>query len=235
MFNRIKQMVEDARAQAAHDQPRQQVVERFKLDDPVAARTEWVPAVEGGASFCTRKLVQVSSGRVEFRPTTAGRVIPLIFLVVGLAALAFVVYALSNDVGDSPFITIVPLAVGCLFAGGGGTLYWFMTRRIAFDQGTGCFWKGGSTPISVADIESRKDTAPLAQIHAVQLISEFIETARRSSRGSGSSSRYYSYEINLVLKDGSRINVVDHGDLARIQQDARQLGQFLDVPIWEVT
>ena len=37
------------------------------------------------------------------------------------------------------------------------------------------------------------------------------------------------------MKDGSRVNVVDHGDLAHIRQDARQLAQFLDVPVWDAT
>jgi hypothetical protein len=107
-------------------------------------------------------------------------------------------------------------------------LYWFMTRRIAFDHGAGCFWKGGSTPVSVADTEYRNSAVPLAQIHAVQLIPKLPKD------GSGLAD-YYSYEINLVTQEGSRINVVDHGDLDRIRQDARQLAQFLNVPLWDVT
>ena len=223
MSGRIEQTVGDARAQAAGDQSREPVVEQLRLDDPVAAQTEWVPVCEGGASFRTHRLVQVSPGRVEFRPTAQGRLIPLLFLLAGLGTLAFGVYGLVNDVGAGPFIAI-PLVVGCAFAVLGGALYWFMTRRVAFDRQAGCFWKGGSTPrrFSVADAEYGKNAVPLARIHAVQLVSKLP--------GDGD---YYSYEVNLVMKDGSRKNVVDHGDLAHIQQDARQLAQFLDVPIWD--
>jgi hypothetical protein len=52
---------------------------------------------------------------------------------------------------------------------------------------------------------------------------------------SGSKNSYYSYELNLVLDDGSRINVVDHGNLERLRSDANALSQFLDKPVWDAT
>ena len=42
---------------------------------------------------------------------------------------------------------------------------------------------------------------------------------------------FYSYELNLVLADGSRVNVVDHGNLPRIRRDAAMLAGFLGVPL----
>jgi hypothetical protein len=50
---------------------------------------------------------------------------------------------------------------------------------------------------------------------------------------SGNKSSYYSYELNLVLDDGSRINVVDHGNLERLRSDAQTLSQFLGKPVWD--
>ena len=60
----------------------------------------------------------------------------------------------------------------------------------------------------------------------MQLLSKFV---------SGSKSSYYSYELNLVLNDGRRINVVDHGDLKRLRSDVKTLSQFLDKPVWDAT
>ena len=45
----------------------------------------------------------------------------------------------------------------------------------------------------------------------------------------------YNYELNLVLKDGERINVVDHGNLKKIQDDANTLSNFLGKPVWDAT
>jgi hypothetical protein len=51
----------------------------------------------------------------------------------------------------------------------------------------------------------------------------------------GNKNSYYSYELNLVLDDGSRINVVDHGNLDRLRSDAQTLSRFLDKPVWDAT
>jgi hypothetical protein len=37
------------------------------------------------------------------------------------------------------------------------------------------------------------------------------------------------------MPDGSRLNVVDHGDIARLRLDAAELGLFLEVPVWDAT
>jgi hypothetical protein len=70
------------------------------------------------------------------------------------------------------------------------------------------------------------ETTALGEIHALQLISEHC-TSDNSS--------YYSYELNLVLADGRRINVVDHGNRATLYSDADSLAAFLGVPIWDAT
>jgi hypothetical protein len=128
----------------------------------------------------------------------------VVFFLIGVGA------ALLGDV-EIRNPAIVFSLVGCLFVGIGGAFYWFMTRPIGFDRAAGRFWK-------------RQEEVPLDWIHAIQLICE----SRKGSWGSGESG-FDSCEINLVLKDGSRINVVDHGNLGRIRQDSRQLGEFLGV------
>jgi hypothetical protein len=50
---------------------------------------------------------------------------------------------------------------------------------------------------------------------------------------SGNKNSYYSYELNLVLNDGSRINVVDHGNLKQLRSDTQTLSQFLGKPVWD--
>ena len=70
------------------------------------------------------------------------------------------------------------------------------------------------------------------------MFKKLIRSRRRRGKGgerfdpfiSGSKSSYYSYELNLVLHDGSRINVVDQGNLKRLRSDANTLSQFLESP-----
>ena len=44
---------------------------------------------------------------------------------------------------------------------------------------------------------------------------------------------YYSYELNMVLNGGERINVMDHGNQAALTGDAQRIARLLDVPVWE--
>jgi len=120
-----------------------------------------------------------------------------------------------------------------------------MCELRSFDRREGCFWKGrwkrgdGALSIRRADLNARlekealKDYIDLADVYAIQLIKEYVPG---SSGTDSRSSPYYSYELNLVLKDGERMNVVDHGNLTRIRADAIKLGEFLgNLPVWDAT
>jgi hypothetical protein len=56
------------------------------------------------------------------------------------------------------------------------------------------------------------------------LLREFVQ---------GNKNSYDSYELNLVLRDGRRLNVIDHGTLHAIREDARILADYLGVSIWD--
>jgi hypothetical protein len=64
----------------------------------------------------------------------------------------------------------------------------------------------------------------LEDVYAIQLLSEYC---------CGNESRFYSYELNLVLKDGGRMNVIDHGNRAVLREQARELSLFLGKPVWD--
>ncbi len=44
-----------------------------------------------------------------------------------------------------------------------------------------------------------------------------------------------SYELNLALKSGGRIGVLDHGNLEKIREAATQIAQLTGVPLWDVS
>ena len=46
--------------------------------------------------------------------------------------------------------------------------------------------------------------------------------------------RYVSYELNVVLRDAGRVNVVLYADVQRLRADAEVLSEFLGVPTWDV-
>jgi len=194
------------------------------FDDPLASKTAWTPAKSGGANFGTHQLVSVGSSRLEFHVSVAAYVFYAIFLLVGLGVMVGVTVA--NMRSGQPMLRsdfIVPVLIGLLFFVVGGVMLRVGTKPIVFDKTRGMFWKGRVAPDQVFDRSQIKDYAELENIHAIQLLSE---------RCRGKDTSYYSYELNLVLENGERINVVDHGNKSKFLEDASTLAAFLEKPLW---
>lgn len=195
-----------------------------QFDDAVAMKTEWGPLKGGGANFRTHVLKKTDDNRCVFRPAAGYVVFCSVFMAVGLGmSILFVVASHLSRLED-----FVPILFGVIFLAVGGSLLFFGGKPVAFDKESGLAWRGWRDPRS--DFEHGQETIPmlcrLDDVHALQIISEFVR---------GNKSSYTSYELNLVLENGSRLNVVDHGDIARIRKDAAELGVFLEVPVWDST
>ncbi len=196
-----------------------------RFGDPLASQIEWTPARRGGANFRTHKLKTAGPGRVEFRASAGAILFSLLFFVLGSG----VSFGLAGSwlMGADSFEPglLVPLFLGLIFMSVGGYYFFSVTTPIVFEKGRGVFWKGRKGPDEAIDAGNRGAFGRIDNIHALQLIAEYI---------SGKNS-YYSYELNLVLRDGKRINLIDHGNLAKIREDAKTLSLFLGKPLWDAT
>ncbi len=72
---------------------------------------------------------------------------------------------------------------------------------------------------------------PLSEIHALQIIQEQCH----SSTASKQRVRFMSYELNLVRKDGSRLNILDQRGRSGVQGDARHIAAHLAIPLWDMS
>ncbi len=100
---------------------------------------------------------------------------------------------------------------GLPFAAAGG--FMLLPRPIVFDDATRAFLARGAS-------------TPYGSIHAIQILREYV-----SSKNGG----FDSYELNLVLKDGKRLPVIDHGDLDAIRSSASRLATQLGCRVWDTT
>ena len=187
-------------------------------------KTEWSPLEKGGSNFCTRKLVRVSPQRYEFRATVGAIAFYSIFFFIGVGVSFF---SISQFLSSGRIFSAEVLFLGVfglIFTSAGVLLFYFGTKRVVFDMQHGCFWKGKIPDDELIYATANELLMPFKEIHSIQLISEHL---------SDSDSSYYSYEMNLVSKDGVRTNVIDHGNLEKIREDASTLSEFLDVPVWD--
>lgn len=183
-------------------------------DDPVAVTTRWDPLVSGGANFRTRSLVTISPARMEFPASLGMRLFAGVFLVAGIGI----------GVAGVAIAEWFPLVFGAVFAAVGAGILYFATAPVVFDKRQGAFWRGRTAPNETYHRASLKHYAPLGDIHALQIIKE---------RVTGDKSSYDSFELNLVLADGRRLNVTDHGDYTTLRRNAETLAGFLERPLWD--
>jgi len=199
-----------------------------RLNDELATKIQWTPAKRGGTNICTHSLKEISPGRMEFKIRAAAVLFPGIFLVIGIVILiSMTIEVLKQDTEVSYFG--FPFGIVFFLIGFFILRKWMIPR--VFDRNIGYYWKGKNEPDHHGDMQNMKEYCRLTDIHAIQLLREYC----RSSSSNGRSNSYYSYELNLVLKDGTRLNVVDHGKLSLIRADSEKLSQFLGIPVWDST
>ena len=226
MFKVIQKLEEFAKQAAARD-----AVDPAVFQDPLAMRTEWTPKSRGGSNFTTHRMRKVHGQRLEFRATGGMRAFTMLFLLVGLGVMGFAVVSLRKGGAFFSQDVLFLLLFGVVFALCGGLMLWFALTPIVFDLGLGFYWRNRKRPDRVFDPSTLKNCVPLARIHALQILAERVT----SSGGKGRSRNYLSYELNLVLDDGSRLNVVDHGNLDTLQSDAAEISSLLGKPLWDAT
>ena len=179
-----------------------------KFGDPLARKISWDPAKGGGSNFRTHHLVEVGPQRVEVRATIGFALFCLVFVGMGVVAIS-----LSVKQG-----ALASALIGGVFPIAGSLLYFFSGKPTVFDRSSNTWWRGWQGPPEGAPPRR------LSDIHALQIVGEWVAS---------DDSSYRSYELNLVLEDGERVNVTDHGNLRRLREDAQMLSRFLGMPIWD--
>jgi len=191
------------------------------FNDDFAKQIDWTPLEDKSSSYKTHHLHQVSDSRIEYKASISMKFNSSISVLTGFA-LTFI----SSSSEQPKFFLIVGILTIC--AG----LYWFLfgAKPMAFDKAEGVFLKGREQIKKFNDNRMKAKPVKLDQIHAIQLISEYI--TGQSGFNNSDDVRFHSYEINLVLINGERVNVIDHGDGFQVLSDAEKLSSFLEVPVW---
>ncbi len=180
------------------------------------------PIKSGGASFKTNVLIEDTPSKLVYKPSIGVALFCFIFLAIGLGILFFGFYPFTKE----DFINInwaLPL-VGLIFTCVSCLMFYSFYKPRVFDKQLGLFYSTYKFKLHHSNNQKKSDDyIPLKQITAIQIIGEYV----KSDNGS-----YKSFELNLVLEDNSRKNVIDHGNLKSIIDDAHVISDFLNVPIW---
>ncbi|HQO10025.1 MAG TPA: hypothetical protein PLK90_04095 [Clostridiales bacterium] len=195
------------------------------FNDPAAIETEWTPVSRGGSNFKTHNLVNKELSRLEFRAGAGMTVFLSVFMFFGIIFASVPTFFILSEGGNESWVAAFPVLFGLFFASIGFIAYRSGAKPIVFDKSTGLFWKSWTEPNLMLN-QTYQNYTRLADIRALQIILEHVR---------GNKSSYTSYELNLVMKDRSRINVVDHGNIDQLRKDAGVLAEFLNVRVWDAT
>lgn len=191
---------------------------------PLKKRISTTPLNSGGASFKTHILIKKSNSKLVYKPSVGIALFCFIFLVVGLTVLFFGSYTFmttENKYEDFPIWFVI--IFGGIFTFAGSFMFYYNYKPRVFDKQLGMYYKAYKVSLHKTTISKFNSQISLKSIIAIQIIGETITS---------DDSSYNSFELNLVTVKGKRFNVVDHGNLKSILNDAKMLSDFLNVPIW---
>ena len=185
---------------------KREILDLESFNDELAFRISWDPLVGGGTNFCTHRLQKMPglmNNSIEFKPTFVAYLFSISFSVIGLIA-CFV--TLSTGLMD------IGVLIGLSFLGFGLWYLWRLVKQKSVFNG------------SLRVFCKNEMSFGFDNICAIQLLREYV---------SGNKNSYYSYELNLVCMNGERINIIDHGALRAIREDASKLADYLSIPVWD--
>lgn len=178
------------------------------------------PLKSGGSNFKTHILVKKKTGVLEFVPSMGLIAFLSVFFIIGSGFLVFAIYKLffSQDYSFE-FSHLIFGLIPIVFLIFSLLMGYENFKPNQFNKLTNRYIKGTKRDI----IKKNTIDIPLSKIIAIQLIGEVV---------TGNDSSYNSFELNIVMDDGKRFNVIDQGNLKSLIRDAKWLSEFLNVPIW---
>jgi len=186
-------------------------------------KLDWELLTKATANFTTHILYINAKNELRSKRTLFCILFLFLFFSVGSWLLLFVTLddpfyrsgqAMFSDEGFWGDMLSLGLSIAFIFGGASGLLY---NKEVTV--------KPNSGSIDIVDVHffnEKKRVVFLVEVKILQLIKHFNESDDDS---------YYSYELNLVLNDLSRINIIAHGGEKRAIKDAKLLSEFINKQI----
>jgi hypothetical protein len=168
------------------------------------SKFDWTPLRPGGTAYSTHRLVATNRGLVFARSwrNWAWTLGGLLF-AASLTAAGVLSLLRGSFLGG-----FIVLPLGMLLVTGALMGLWSRAVRFEAEQRT-------------VAIGGRR--VPFSEVFAVQLLGERVREEEAPD--------FDSYELNLVLRDGTRLNVVDHANRGQLEQEAQQLARLIDCQV----
>ncbi|MCB0738750.1 MAG: hypothetical protein KDC92_14645 [Bacteroidetes bacterium] len=198
-------------------------VHREDVTDRTVDLVEWKPMPNAGsANFVSAKLNVVSDSKIEIVPSNGMGCFIWLFIGIGIFLLLIslsIVWLFGIDSMKEAWV--VP-AAGAFFVLFSLLFKKLGTRRSYCDLALGYFWQG-KKDLNTLTTGEAKNQVRLSEIAALQMLKKEVLSSKRN---------YTNIELNLVLKNGKRINLLSHIDGNQIAADAVIIASLLKLQVW---
>jgi hypothetical protein len=196
------------------DEPVQEIPEAVPVD---WSETQfWKPLHPKKKMVFNQRLDAQNFNRHRFKPQAMAFFSMLAFLLL----FGFFLYqsdALRQiEIGTMPNVILIGFTLGLGF-----NIFKVIQALtpVVFDKPSGYFWKGWQKPWN----GKMGNKARLRDIVALQIIHKTVSAERGTMT---------MFELNILLKNNERLNVIDQANFKVLSEDAQQLSRFLGVPLW---
>lgn len=187
--------------------------------EPVTLKVSGEPVSKGGSTIKSQTMTKTGE-QIVIEKAVARIIFYFIFSMVGISTFMGSFYSIFNGEFGAGFMA--------LLVGGGlsyiGISELLNNKKFTIDKQKKIYYRGQK--FDVLGSLDRKQQGYVKDIYAIQLFKKRVSY----SETPGS---YHCYELNLVFKDGGRINIMNHAKGEYIDDSAETLGQFLNIPVWK--
>lgn len=167
------------------------------------------------SNYVTKILKIINKNRLVFENSNRYNLIKLVIVIM----LMLSAYIITRN--NSGFLSIMLMSIILILS---ILNHFYGNDKIFFDKVEGYYYVNSLNKKSYAN-----QIIPLNKIVAIQYLS--IEKESRDVENN-SINIYYIAEINLVLENERRVNILSHGDYVQAYSDAKTLSDFLKIPLW---
>ena len=172
-------------------------------DDHPEDGIDWQPLWTVKINFDSHRLDKENDQLLTFKPTRFALYFGWAFIIVGVV----ITISMAFLIKDAPWFNLF----GAIFSAIGLFFLYLANRQVSFNHENGFYTRGRGAPLL------------LLQIRALQLLSEHNDS---------DDGNYTSYQLNLILSDDKRQNIVIYANRQNAIDDAKKLADFLDLTLW---
>ena len=144
----------------------------------------------------------------------------LLSIFIVSTAYDYLVQSFHESWGKGVGLSIFFLLMISLWGGGGIGILWISSLKNEFDLNSKRYRK---KEVNLEQwLKVTEYDVPFSDIKAIQVLEK---------ESHSSDSDIICYELNIVLKNLKRINIVPHGSIDAIKEDAELIAEHLDIPV----